>query len=147
MPGETSLVGGDVTWDNVANANVQPFQVMSVDASNSSTQITAALIAPASGTPVPIGVAYDQAKLDMSGNPVTGSGVSIRYLGIARVVADGAVTAGAFVKPSTTTAGRVTPATKAIAGAQPLPVVGIALKAAQNAGDQILVLLTPGGMF
>lgn len=147
MAGETSINGADVPFDNVGQANGQPYQVMTVDGTNSGVQTTAAMIAPTSGNPIPLGVLYDKAKLDMTLTPVKGSGFNIRLYGIAKVIADGAINAGVPVKCSTTTAGMVTAATKAIAGAQPLPVLGLSLKVAQASGDAILVLLTPLGMY
>lgn len=145
MAGETTLL--DVSFDNVAAVNVQPYQVVVVDASNSTNITTAAKLPAATAGLVPLGVAYDKAKLDSTGTPVASSGINVRLNGIARVAADGAVTAGAFVGTSGTTAGQVTPVTKATAGAQPKAVLGMALTSATNAGDRILVLLTPGGMF
>ncbi len=145
MAGETTLM--DVTFDNVAAVNVQPYQVVVVDAANSSNIITAAKLPAATAGLVPLGVAYDKAKLDPTGTPVAGSGINVRLNGIARVAASAAVTAGAFVGTSGATAGQVASVTKAGAGAQPASVLGMALTSAANAGDRILVLLTPGGMF
>lgn len=145
MAGETTVL--DTAFDNVGQVNFQPYQVCVLDTTNSGTITTGAAAAPITGNPLPLGVVYDKAKLDMSGNPVKNSAVNVRVMGVAKVIADGAVNVGAFIRCSTTTAGQVTPATKAIAGAQPQPVVGIAWKQAQAAGDAILVLLTPGGMF
>lgn len=145
MAGEFTVL--DVAFDNVAQANFQPYQVAVLDASNSGTIISAAAIPAATANLQPLGVVYDKAKLDMSGNPVKGSAVNVRVLGVARVVADGAVTPGQFVGTSGTTAGQVHPTTKAAAGAQPQPVLGMAWTQAAAAGDRVVVLLTPGGMY
>lgn len=141
MAGEATLL--DIPFDNVHADNVQPYQVVQVDASNSTTIVTAARL-PASATQVqPLGVVYDKAKLDQNGNVVTGSAFNVRLLGIARVVADGAVTPGGMVGHSTTTVGQVHQFSQTAGGSQPKPILGMALNQAQNSGDRILVLLTP----
>lgn len=142
MAGEATLL--DIPFDNVHNDNVQPYQVVVVDASNSTTIVTAAKLAAGATQVQPLGVVYDKAKLDQNGNVATGSGMNVRLLGIARVVADGAVTPGAMVGHSTTTIGRVHSFAQTGAGSQPAPILGMALNQAANAGDRILCLLTPG---
>jgi len=140
MAGESTIL--DTAFDNVAGVNFQPYQVAVVDATNSGTIVTAATT-PGGALAQPLGVVYDKAKLDASNNPVANSGANIRLLGIARVVANGAITPGAFVSVSGTN-GRVQAQTQAGAGVQPKPVLGIALNQAGAAGDRIVVLLTPG---
>lgn len=68
--------------------------------------------------------------------------VGVRLLGISRVQVGAAVTAGKYVTNDTTA--RAVAVTKAIAGAQPVPVLGYALTGATAAGQFIDVLLTPG---
>jgi hypothetical protein len=142
MAGETTVL--DVAFDNVGAVNFQPYQVCVLDTSNSGVITVGAAAAPTTGHPTPLGVVYDKAKLDMSGNPVANSGVMVRVQGVAKVICDGAVSVGARITCSATTAGQVTPVTQAIAGAQPVSVLGIAWKQATATNDATLVLLTPG---
>lgn len=142
MAGEATIL--DLPFDNVALSNVQPYQIVQVDAANSGNQTTAARL-PASATQVqPLGVVYDKAKLDPLGNVVAGSGMNVRVLGVARVVADGAVTPGGMVGHSTTTVGQAHQFSQTAGGSQPKPILGMALSQAAATGDRILVLLTPG---
>lgn len=69
--------------------------------------------------------------------PASGYAVEIQYLGVAKVSASTAITAG--TKVGTTNAGQAV--TKS---ADTDLVAGIALTTAANAGDIISVLLTPG---
>lgn len=71
--------------------------------------------------------------------------INCRVLGIARVIAGGAITQFDRVKNDTTA--RAATVTRAIAGAQPVAILGIALTAATAAGQEIDVLLIPGGSF
>ena len=71
--------------------------------------------------------------------------INVALEGIVRVTAGAAITLGDRVT-NNAVALAVT-RTKAIAGAQPLPILGIALEAASAAGVQIDVLLTPGGTY
>jgi hypothetical protein len=71
--------------------------------------------------------------------------INCRVLGIARVIASGAIPLGSRLTNDVNA--RAVAVTRAAAGAQPVPVFGQALTAAANAGDQIDVLLTPGATY
>lgn len=71
--------------------------------------------------------------------------IGCRFLGVARVQAGAAVTALSYVTNDGTA--RAVAVTKAIAGAIPTQVLGIALTGAAAAGAHIDVLLTPGASF
>lgn len=71
--------------------------------------------------------------------------LDVRLLGIARVLAGAAVAVDDYLANDATA--RAVPKVKAIAGAQPGNVFGVALTAATAAGQYIDVLLTPGGQF
>ena len=108
MPAEMTLL--DAAFDNLVQSGpgtptaFTPFQVVDIDPqTNTLTQggvaaknyMTGVILASAGSEC--IGVVYDQSKLDTSGNPVKNSAVNIRLEGIARVVANGAVTPGHYV--------------------------------------------------
>jgi hypothetical protein len=77
---------------------------------------------------------------------VTGKAIiNCRVLGIARVIAAGAVPLGSRVTNDANA--RAVAVTRAAAGAQPVPVFGQALTPAAQAGDHIDVLLTPGATY
>lgn len=145
MAGEVPIL--DVTFDNVTQVNFQPYAVCVLDGTNSGPMTTGAAAAPTSGNPTPLGVVMDKAKLDMTGTPVKSSGVTVRVMGVAKVVADAAVAVGDRVVCATGNAGRVISAVKATAGNVPMPCLGIAWTQATAQLDRILVLLTPGGMY
>jgi hypothetical protein len=69
----------------------------------------------------------------------------VRMLGISRVIAGGTVTVGARV--TSDTSARAVAVTRAAAGAQPAPILGIALTGTTNVGEHIDVLLTPGASY
>jgi len=71
--------------------------------------------------------------------------IGIRILGIARVLAAGAVAVNDRVANDATC--RVVTKTQTAAGSQPTPVVGTAMTAATQAGDFVDVLLTPGDTY
>jgi hypothetical protein len=74
---------------------------------------------------------------------LTGAAIlGVRVLGISRVLAGAAIARDARVGVDATC--RAVTVARAAAGAQPAPVIGIALTAATAAGDTIDVLLTPG---
>lgn len=132
MAGESTIL--DVPFDNVAGVNFQPYQVAVVDASNSGVLTTAATT-PGAALAQPLGVVYDKAKLDGSGNPVANSGANIRLLGIARVIANAAITPGALVAISGTN-GRVQPATKSNAPFTLSAALTPAIVAANTSAEQ-----------
>jgi hypothetical protein len=68
--------------------------------------------------------------------------VDTRILGISRVIAGGTITVGARV--TNDASARAVAVTRAIAGAQPVHVLGIALTATTTVGEHVDVLLTPG---
>jgi hypothetical protein len=138
LAGEASVL--EVSFDNVQQSNYQPNTVAIVDTSGSTPMTSSATSAAAAADQVPLGVIMDKAKTDASGTPVKSSAMNVRVHGIARVVANAAIAPGAYVGTATT-AGRVV-GVAAASGAH--PILGIALNQAQAAGDQILVLLTPG---
>jgi hypothetical protein len=148
MAGEATVL--EMAFDNVGNANFTPNSTVAVDATNSGNITTAAKLPTAATNQQLLGVAMDRSKLDPSGNPVAGSGVNVRLLGSAKVIsgseASGVIAAGAFVG-SSAVQGSVRALTKASAGAQPQPALGIALSSAAAQGDKVFVLLTPGAMF
>lgn len=80
-----------------------------------------------------------------SNAPVNTSGqsITVRVLGITKVLAVGAITAGSYVGISGTS-GQVTAVTFPGTGATNTYVVGYALTGATAAGDLVTVLLTPG---
>jgi hypothetical protein len=125
-----------MTWtgDNVLPTNFLPYTVADVDATNAVNGVPAVIQATAGGEW--IGVVYDQSKLDSAGNPVPNSGVALRTLGIARVIAGGAITAGHYVKVGSS--GHVVQASTSDG-----PVVGRALCTAAS-GERCRVLLMPG---
>lgn len=108
MAGEVPIL--DVALDNVVAANFQPYQVAVLDPANSGPIVSAAAL-PSAALQQPIGVVYDKAKLDMTGAPVKGSGVNLRLMGIARVIAAGAVSPNQFVAIANAQ-GQVQPASK-----------------------------------
>jgi hypothetical protein len=71
--------------------------------------------------------------------------IDIRLNGISRAIAGATVTVGARL--TTDTSARVVPVTRAAAGAQPAPILGIALTGTTNVGEHIDVLLTPGASY
>lgn len=146
MAGELTIA--DWTGDNVAAVNFAPNTCVDIDAGNSSNLTTAVAqaIAPVSATNEVIGVCYDQAKTDPTGAVVAGSGVAVRTWGIAKAICSAAITAGQYVKVSTSS-GHVGPATQTAAGSQPSPIVGRALNTTSASGDLVLVLLMIGQRF
>lgn len=107
-----------------------------------------AVIARATTTndPLAIGVVMeDMTALRLTANPVGKIMLNVALEGIVRVTVGAAVSLGDRVT-NNALAQAVTRA-KAVAGAQPLPILGIALEAASAAGQQVDVLLTPGGTF
>jgi hypothetical protein len=113
-----------------AGSTLQPFQVARATAS-AALQI--------------IGVC--QENLEVAKLTTGKAYINVRILGISRVIAGAAITAGAMVGPSASQAARAAGVTRAIAGAQPAPVFGVALNAAAANGDYIDVLLTPYNAF
>jgi hypothetical protein len=71
--------------------------------------------------------------------------IDVRVLGISRTLAAGAIAVNDRVANDATA--RVVTKTQTAAGSQPTPVVGTALTAATQAGDQVDVLLTPGDTY
>lgn len=161
MAGEVNVL--DVTFLNTQNQNIQPYAPLVVDTTNSTTIQTGAMLPTAAGQ-LPIGVADDKAKLDQYGNVVSGQGIACRVLGLFKCYASGAITAGSMVSIDSSgnwvetlngsvvaSGGVSTPTVKAQAqtagGSQPVPIVGRALTAAQNAGDRIVVDLMIGATY
>lgn len=72
--------------------------------------------------------------------------VTVMQEGIAECIASAAITAGDYVEIADAT-GKVRTKVKAIAGAQPTPIVGRAITAAGASGDIVDVKLMPGGMY
>jgi hypothetical protein len=101
-----------------------------------------AQVAPAGigGNVFCIGVAAE--NVDLAKIATGKAFIAVNVLGIAKVIADGAIAIGAPVMNSTTTAGFVKPG--ATAGSF---LIGYALEAAAASGDIIDVLLTPGAKF
>jgi hypothetical protein len=90
-----------------------------------------------------IGIVQDDAEV---AKVTTGKlNVSVRLLGISRVLAGAAVAINDRVAVDTTA--RVVTKVQTAGGAQPTPVIGTALTAATAAGDFIDVLLTPGDTY
>jgi hypothetical protein len=138
----------DVTFDNAALVNFQPYTVVDIDATNSSSIVSAALQATAS-TEV-LGVCYDQAKLNPAGAVQPNSAIAVRIWGIAQVAVNtgASITAGGYVAVATS-GGLVGPASHTAGGSAPAPIVGRALTtiASAAAGDRILVLLMVGARY
>lgn len=125
MAGESSVL--EMAFQNVAQDAFAPNTFAELDADNSGPVITAAKTA--AGGQV-IGVIYDRARLDMNGDVVS-AGMNVRMLGIARLVASGAIAVGDGVGAGD--------GGKAVSGGS----AGIAITQAQEDGDEVLVLLTP----
>jgi len=90
-----------------------------------------------------IGICYEDAEV---AKVTTGKlNIDVRILGIARVLAGGAIAVNDRVANDATC--RVVTKAQAAAGAQPTPVVGTAMTAATQAGDFVDVLLTPGDTY
>ncbi len=143
MAGEVSVL--DMAFDNVAQVAFLPNQVAVLDTVNSGPRTTAATLPSGAGV-APLGVVYDKAKTTQAGAVVPGSGVNVRLEGVGRVFAASAINPGDRVGIANA-AGQVQTQAQAAAGAQPKPILGIAFRAAQAAGDAIDVLLTPGVMY
>jgi hypothetical protein len=114
-----------------------------LDTVNSDSVRTGAALPPASFDV--IGVLYDKSKLTPAAAVPPGEGVNVRIWGIARVEASAAIAVGAYVASGVD--GRVATKVKAIAGAQPGPIVGRALTSGAGAGEKVLVLLMIGAMY
>jgi hypothetical protein len=69
----------------------------------------------------------------------------VRINGISRVIAGGTITVGARL--TNDTSARAVAVTRAAAGAQPVPVFGVALTGTTNVGEHVDVLLTPGATY
>lgn len=146
MAGELTIA--DWSADNVAKVAFVANTCVDIDASNSSNVTTAVAqaIAPVAATNEVIGVCYDEAKKDPSGNVVASSGIAVRTWGIAKITCSAAITAGQYVKVSNSS-GQVGPATQTAAGSQPSPIVGRSLNTTSASGDLALVLLMIGARF
>jgi hypothetical protein len=136
----------DVTFANVGLNNfATPRRVVVLDVANSTNTISAVGF-PAGAGGQPLGVSVDKTKLTPAATVPAGEGLAVRIWGIVKVEVSAAVAAGAFVA-NANALGQVVTQAKAIAGAQPLPIVGYALTSAAGVGEQIRVLLMIGGMF
>jgi hypothetical protein len=107
------------------------------------TQSCARSTSAVSGTTFWLGISQETVDSTKIG---TGKAfVDVRLLGISRAIAGATVTVGARL--TTDTSARVVPVTRAAAGAQPAPVIGVALTGTTNVGEHIDVLLTPGASY
>jgi hypothetical protein len=86
-----------------------------------------------------------QENLDATKVTTGKAAANVRILGITRVIAGGAVARGARVANDVNARGVAQ--ARAVAGAQPANVFGVALSPASQAGDTFDVLLTPGATF
>ncbi len=132
----------DLSYSNVGNANIVVGSTVILDLTNSTEQVLAYKL-PTGTSQQPLGVVVDDTKLDSAGAVVKGAGQTVRSWGKATCIAVGAIAIGDHVQISGT-AGRVATVAQAGAGAQPVPVVGIAHSIATNAGDPVEVFLTIG---
>lgn len=139
---------GDQSYANVGNTNFLPYTCVDIDSANSSGSICAVLQATAS-TEV-LGVCYDQSHLNPDGTVTANSAIAVRSLGIARIKAHAAVTAGNYVSVSASD-GTVSPKTQTAAGSQPGAIVGRALTSAGaisgGVNDTCFVLLMIGARY
>jgi hypothetical protein len=107
------------------------------------TQTCVRATAAPTGTTTWLGVCQD--SVDQTKIATAKVEVSVRILGIARVIAGASVAVGNRL--TNDTSARAVPVTRAGAGAQPAPVVGIALTGTSTVGEHIDVLLTPGASY
>jgi hypothetical protein len=135
----------DITWLNVANANLQPGQVVVLDVANSGGGPSVML--PAGALAQPVGVVVEKTKpssIDLTVMP--GQGMAVRTWGIAFCIASAAIALGDMVSVANA-AGQVQTQARAGAGVQPVPVVGRALSAASGVGVGVMVLLMIGATY
>lgn len=142
MAGEESVL--EVAFDNAALSNFTPNTVAQLDTAHSNAFTTAAQTPAATASLPVVGVIYDRARTDNTG-AVVSQAMNVRVMGIARVIASAAIAVGQYVGTSGTAAGQVVGVTPGTVATK-VPVLGLALNQAVNAGDQVLVLLTPGVM-
>lgn len=154
MAGEQYIL--EVEFANVAGVNFQNNQIAVLDVTNSTSTESAAKTVDAVNGGTILGVIKDVAHVDAISGAVTSTGMNVRTHGISRVIANGAISAGAYVgtgaHANTGAQGQALPISgqagpQTLATAFPLhSVLGVALTPAAAAGDQPLVLLTPGGL-
>jgi hypothetical protein len=98
----------EVPFFNLSGSDIPAFTVLSLDtvntlgvqlAANPGEVGVACVPAPIAGSPIPVGVSIADTPAGYQG--------TMQIYGWIYVVADGAIAVGAFVAPSTTTAGRV----------------------------------------
>ena len=106
-----------------------------------------------------IGVAVEDAGPAALNDAVNKDVITVQEYGVAKCYAKGAITVGTWLKVGATisvtppgyasavTMQTVTAATQAGAGAQPFPMVGIAMSAASADGDIVYVDVKPGSYF
>lgn len=99
--------------------------------------------ATSAATLVPFGVCVED--IDVAKVNTGKAFIGIALLGIVRVKCGAAVAKNARITNDTSARGVTV--TRAIAGAQPQPIFGIALTATSNANEFFDMLLTPGGSY
>jgi hypothetical protein len=135
----------DLTWLNVANANLQPGQVVVLDVANSGGGPSVML--PGGALAQPIGVVVEKTKASSVDQTImAGQGMGVRTWGIAFGVAAAAIAIGDMVSIANV-AGQVQTQARAGAGVQPVPIVGRALTAASGTGVGVMILLMIGGTY
>lgn len=111
-----------------------------VVADSTGTAINRALTAQSTGILGVAQEAIDQVKVS------TGKAVAdVRLLGIAKVIANGAISVGQPVTNDVNA--RAVAAVQTTAGQQPKQILGFAMSAAVSPGDWINVMLTPGSVY
>lgn len=144
MLGEVSLL--EVTVDNPNLLNVTPGTVVVLDPATSSASALSVKM-PAGANDLPFGVLLDRASkyTDVNTGVITvdkSSGLPARLLGWVFCVAGGTIAVNDRVAIKDAT-GQVLTIAQTAGGAQPKPIVGIALSAATS-GQGVFVMLTPG---
>lgn len=135
----------DLTFLNVANANLQPGAVVVIDAANSTGG--PAVMLPGGALARPIGVIVEKTKLNPTDATVmAGQGIGVRSWGIAYCLTAGVVAIDDMVSIANTT-GQVQTQARAGAGVQPVPIVGRALSASGGAGASVMVMLMIGSTY
>ena len=146
-------------WDTTTTT----FKGCPVVASGTADKVTNPAV---SNADVIIGVADEDAGPNAYGNAANEQLISVHLYGIVQMYAKGAITAGSPVKigatitakpylsdtsgnlyAATQTLQTVSALTKATAGSQPYPQVGIAMNTVSADGDIVYVLLTPGAQY
>ena len=132
----------DVSYENAALVNVPAGTVLVQDLVNTTTVRNCAT-SPAAALAVPLGIAMEPSQLDSAGAVRANAGWTVRIWGRTTAVAAGAIAIGDHVSIANV-AGQVQTQVRALAGAQPAAIVGIAQTATTAAGQGVEIDLTRG---